>query len=76
MKRPFSTKDRVIVILDRILMGIACASFLWVNAVQRDFRWLMLGIICLLGIFFTSRYMLSHFKVTDDGVDSVTETQH
>lgn len=73
MKRPFTTKDRVVLIFDRILLGIACASFLWVNAVQKDFRWLLLGIICLLGIFFTSRYMLSHFKVTDEDDGTVTD---
>lgn len=62
MNRPFSSFDRFILILDRILVILACLFFLWVQAVKDDFMPLCLGILCLVGFFFTSKYMLNHFK--------------
>lgn len=61
----FTKKDRVILIIDRVLLVIGMLSFLWVQTLQRDFRILVIGLICCLGLFFTSRYMLVNFKDTE-----------
>lgn len=66
MKRPFNSFDRFIIILDRVLVLLACMFFLWVQAVKGDFIPLCLGIGCLVGFFFTSRYMLRNFKETPE----------
>jgi hypothetical protein len=65
MNRPFNSFDRFILILDRVLVLLACVFFLWVQAVKTDFLALCLGISCLVGFFFTSRYMMKNFKETE-----------
>ena len=76
MKRPFNSFDRFILILDRVLVLLACMFFLWVQAVKGDFIPLCLGIGCLVGFFFTSRYMLRNFKETveHEDVDDASAT--